>query len=70
MGHTAERRGPSVSSSGTILSLYQTVRFEDFYYGYVAAILMIGLYLVYAGFRSPASAIHRTPTNGAGDPAN
>jgi hypothetical protein len=53
-----------------ILSLYQTVRFGEFYFGYVAAILLIGLYLVYAGFRSPPPAIQRTPTNGAGDPAS
>ncbi len=34
-----------------MVSLYQTVRFDVFYYGYVAAILAIGLYLTYAGFR-------------------
>ena len=48
-------------SPAAILSLYQTVRFGDFYYGYVAAILAIGLYLVYAGFR------RRFPKNNEGN---
>jgi hypothetical protein len=57
-------------SPATILELYETVRFGDFYYGDVAAILIIGLYLVYAGFRPPPSTIHQAPTNGAGAPSN
>ena len=48
------------------LSLYQAVRFEDFYYGYVAVITVIGLYLAYAGFRPRPSAAPRERTSGAG----
>jgi hypothetical protein len=57
-------------SPAALLNLYEMVRFGDFYYGYAVAIVLIGLYLVYAGFRLPPSAIHREPTHGAGDPAN
>ena len=42
-------------SPAAVVGLYQVVRFEDFYYGDVAAILALGFYLAYAGFK-PAAA--------------
>jgi hypothetical protein len=49
-----------------IVRLYAFVRFGDFYYGYVAVVLLVGFYLIYVGFRPPGSAVHRELTHGAG----
>jgi len=38
-------------SPAGMVSLYAIVRFDDFYYADVAAILAIGFYLAYAGFK-------------------
>jgi hypothetical protein len=42
-------------SPAAVAGLYAMVRFSDFYYVDVAAVVAIGLYLTYAGFR-PAAA--------------
>ena len=40
-------------SQATIMGLFEVIRFADFYFGYVAAIMAVGLYMTWAGFRSP-----------------
>jgi hypothetical protein len=42
-------------SSAAIVSLFDTMRFAEFFYVYVAVLFAIGVYLTYASFRSSPS---------------